>query len=115
MNKSQVASQSKVGDTPLINVSPKVLQARKGSEPTWEVSLGKNRDNKFYAWCVSAMKQSRPSKPGNCGTRNRWMTISLPRGTVANGVVRRIETGRNAFIARQSQTRRSRLLAMFQT
>jgi len=56
INRTQVAGQTKVGETTLDDMGPKVLQARKGNVPAWEVVLGKQKDNKFLAWCVSSMK-----------------------------------------------------------
>ena len=55
VNKTVTAGGSKVGDTVLDDVAPKVLQGRKGDAPAWEVPMGKNSEDRFYAWKVSGM------------------------------------------------------------
>jgi len=56
VNRNVVAKDVKIGDTLLESVEPKVLAARTGKEPAWEVPLGSGRDAKYVAWCVSEMK-----------------------------------------------------------
>jgi hypothetical protein len=56
VNKKFIAKDAKVAETPLDSVEPKVLEARAGKQPVWEVAFGKRKEDKFVAWCVSAMQ-----------------------------------------------------------
>ena len=55
VNKTELAHDAKVSGTRLDEVAPKVLQARNGSEGAWETTLGPNANDRYVAWCVSAM------------------------------------------------------------
>lgn len=56
VNKTTLADDAKVADTRLDEVAPKVLEAQKGDETAWELPLGSKSNEKYFAWCVSAMK-----------------------------------------------------------
>ena len=59
INKTALADNAKVAETPLNAVVPRVLEARKGDEPAWELPLGSKSNEKYVAWCVSAMKPAK--------------------------------------------------------
>lgn len=59
VNRTEVTSGVKVGDTMLNDVPSKVTEARPGKVSAWEVPFGKQREQKLIAWNVSGM-QHRP-------------------------------------------------------